>query len=183
MAGREAALSGGLEERTAQDGALLARATGVIASLQVRRPPAPSVGGWPHSTGAHTLSSTCPCLQVDVGGLLWELDQRFGSSFHEEVAAALPAVLAARAVPGAAAAVSTASASPEALLSAAQERVNLLRRAFDTITGLQAGSWALCCSHWNVGAAAPAAAPQILQHCFALPSPSISTDGRGRLPL
>ncbi|PSC71874.1 hypothetical protein C2E20_4799 [Micractinium conductrix] len=116
MAGREAALSGGLEERTAQDGALLARATGVIASLQ-----------------------------VDVGGLLWELDQRFGSSFHEEVAAALPAVLAARAVPGAAAAVSTASASPEALLSAAQERVNLLRRAFDTITGLQTDVDACLC--------------------------------------
>lgn len=78
-----------------------------------------------------------------MGGLLWEIDQRFGSSFHEEVAASLPTLLAAASAgqaEGGAAASTHHPASPEeagqALLAAAQDRLVLLGRAYNVINGL-----------------------------------------------
>ncbi|KAL4425947.1 hypothetical protein ABPG75_009963 [Micractinium tetrahymenae] len=112
MAERSAG-SSGLDGHVADQSRLLQRASGVIQALQ-----------------------------VDVGGLLWEIDQRFGSSFHEEVAASLPTVLAAAAAgPAESAGAGTHQpASPEeageALLAAAQDRLALLGRAYAVIDGL-----------------------------------------------
>ena len=156
----------GLDAHAANSGSLLARCSRVITNLQVapgpaRRPPAPPQPPPPPPCHNHP-SLAAPAAQVDVGGLLWEIDQRQGSSFHEEVAAGLPGILAAAHAAAAGAGEGAGSgsgsngasrpASPEdagrLLLRAAEDRVGLLQRAYVTITGLQVRLDACCLPKW-----------------------------------
>ena len=142
-------LMAGLQERAAHSGTLLERCSRVITDLQVsQQSRAVEVSPPPPAPPRHNRLPTLLTLaQVDVGGLLWEIDRRQGSSFHEEVAGSLPSILAAaQDASGRGTGEGTGDsgrASPEdagrQLLLAAEDRVGLLQRAYNTITGLQVG--------------------------------------------
>ena len=144
-----------LEKHVAQSGQLLQRCRGIIGALQ-----------------------------NDVGGLLWEIDTRVGgTSFHADVARHLPVILAAAgggsrdsAVAGGkdAAAVGAAMiSSPEEaacrLLQSAQDRVDLLHRAYGVVSSLQTDVDACL---WELGQVeSPPAAGGGDISCSCVPSP------------
>lgn len=119
----------------------------------------------------HTRAFLCPCRQTDVGGLLYELDTRLGTSFHEAVVAQLPAIRSAAAAAAASASRSRPSgtASGHQLLQAAQQRTALLQRAYDTISGLQQDVDACLAELGGGSAAGRATSP--------LPFPPLGTPG------
>lgn len=118
----------------------------------------------------HTPAFPCPCRQTDVGGLLYELDTRLGTSFHEAVVAQLPAIRSAAAAAAAPASSPVGgTASGHQLLQGAQQRTALLQRAYDTISGLQQDVDACLAELGGGSAAGRATSP--------LPFPSLGTPG------
>lgn len=165
-----------LEERAVASGELLKRAQRVVADLQVRRRCRPAAATalpaalLPFFNPPRQL---LPPFQTDVGGLLWELDQRLGSTFSEAVAERLPAIQAAAAAPPAPSPRAPASPADAGrqLLQAAQERAALLQRAYNTIAGLQQDVDA-CLAELGSGGAAGCGSP--------LPFPPLGTPGSER---
>lgn len=102
---------------------------------------------------------------------MWELDQRLGSSFHEEFLPPIR-VAAAQEAPASGSTRQPAAASPADLLQAAQDRASLLRRAYDTITDLQTDVDA-CLAELDAGAAAGA------RRGSPLPFPALTPAGEG----
>lgn len=121
-----------------------------------------------------------PAAQVDVGALLWEVDQRQGSNCHEEVAPSLSGILAAAQATAAGSVERTGGssgsgrASPEdagwQLLRAAEDRVSLLQRAYTTITGMQVGPHPFSACMWSAlpeGCSQTSAATWVLRNTCA----------------
>ena len=158
----------GLEDRVAASGELLQRAQSVVAHLQVGR----AAGGRACRTSPacpQLVPPLPPLLQTDVGGLLYELDARLGTSFHQAVVAELPAIHAAAAAAPSASSSGSSGGTGRHLLQAAQQRTALLQRAYETITGLQQDVDACLAELGNGGAAGCATSP--------LPFPLLGTPG------
>lgn len=97
------------------------------------------------------------------------MDVRLGTSFHQAVAAELPAIHAAVAAAPKASSSGSCGSTGRQLLQAAQQRTALLQRAYDTITGLQQDVDACLAELGNGGAAGCATSP--------LPFPPLGTPG------